>query len=61
MDTKELIASLTDEQKARAKACKTPEDYIAFAREEGIELTDEQLEAIAGGTYVDPGDSWRLY
>lgn len=40
---------LTEEQKAKARACKTPEEAIALAQEEGFELTDEQLEAISGG------------
>ena len=35
--------------KDRARACKTPEELLALAKEEGIELTDEQLEDIAGG------------
>lgn len=40
---------LTDEQRAKARACTTAEELAALAREEGIELTDEQLEGIAGG------------
>lgn len=40
---------LTVEQKERLKACKTPEEIIALAKEEGVNLTDEQLEGIAGG------------
>lgn len=42
-------SELTDEQKAKARAAKTPEQILALAKEEGIELTDEQLEAVAGG------------
>lgn len=45
MDFKDL----TDEQKAKAKECKTPDELVALAQEEGIELTDEQLEAVSGG------------
>ena len=41
--------SLTDEQKAKAKACKTTDELIALAAEEGIGLPDELLEAVAGG------------
>ena len=41
--------SLTDEQKAKAKACKTPDELIKLAGEEGIELPDEALNAVAGG------------
>ncbi len=40
---------LTEEQKAKAHACKTPEDVLALVGEEGYELTDEQLEDISGG------------
>ena len=41
--------NLTDEQKAKAQACKTPEEMLALAREEGYELSDEQLDAVSGG------------
>lgn len=41
---------LTDEQKAQVKACKTTEELIALAEAEGVELSDEQLNAIAGET-----------
>ena len=40
---------LTDEQKAKMAACETPDEMLALAREEGIELTDEQLEQVEGG------------
>ena len=33
----------------KLKAAKTPEDMLAIAKEEGYELTDEQLDGIAGG------------
>ena len=41
--------SLTDEQKEKAKACKTPDELAALAGKEGIELPDELLDAVAGG------------
>ena len=40
---------LTPEQQEKAKACKTPEDVLALAKEEGYELSDEELQAISGG------------
>ena len=40
---------LTDEQRARARAARTAEDILALAREEGYELTDDELEAVSGG------------
>lgn len=42
----------------RASACKTPEEILAFAQDEGLELTDEQLEAVAGGKDVN---GWGFY
>ena len=50
---KELLASildgLTDEQKEKAKACKTMDELAAFIEQEGLELPDEMLDAVAGG------------
>ena len=40
---------LTPEQIEQAKKCETPEERAAFMEENGIELSDEQLENIAGG------------
>ena len=40
---------LTPEQQEKAKACKTPEDVLALAKEEGFALSDEELEAVSGG------------
>lgn len=41
--------SLTDEQKEKAKACKTLDELTALAGKEGVELPDELLSAVAGG------------
>ena len=40
---------LTPEQQKKARACKTPEDILALAKEEGYELSQEELDAVAGG------------
>ena len=44
---------LNPELLEKAKACETPEELLALAKEEGYELTDEQLEAVAGGIDTD--------
>lgn len=41
--------NLTEEQKAKALACQTPEEILALAQEEGYELSDEELEGVSGG------------
>ena len=45
----ELLKGLTEEQIAKVKACKNSEELLALAKNEGIELTDEQLNSISGG------------
>ena len=51
---------LSPELKEKTKSCKTTEELMELAREEGVELSDEQLEGIAGGwgtscdNYDDP-------
>ena len=49
----ELLKGLSEEQIAKVKACKNQEEVLALAKEEGIELNDEQLEAVSGGTCDD--------
>ena len=49
------------ELQEKLKSAKTPEEMLALAREEGFELTDEELEGISGGwntcwTDFDPYD-----
>ena len=50
MDFKNLpeeLGNLTPEQMEKAKQCRTPEELFALAKEEGVEPTTEQLDAIA--------------
>ena len=55
-----ILSTLTDEQKKKVEAAKTPEELLAIAKECGQELTQDQLETVAGGgcwkcdSYVDP-------
>ena len=37
------------ELQEKLKAAKTPKDLIALAKEEGVELSDKQLEGLSGG------------
>ena len=58
--------SLTDEQKEKAKNCKTADELLKLAGEEGIELPDEALDAAAGGALVKITDkygyvTWNVY
>lgn len=47
---------LTPEQKQRARACKTPEEVLSLAQAEGYELSDDELESVAGGSFWDCDD-----
>ena len=40
---------LTDEQKEAVMTAQTPEELIALAKEQGYELTDEDMMAVATG------------
>ena len=45
---KELLKGLTKEQIKKARECDV-KDLIQLAKDEGVELSEEQLDAIAGG------------
>lgn len=44
------LDKLTPEQKEKAKACESLNELLELARAEGVELSEEQLDAISGGT-----------
>ncbi len=46
---KELLKGLTEEQIKKVEACKNSDEILNLAKAEGMELTDEQLEAVSGG------------
>ena len=46
---KELLKGLTKEQIAKIKKFDNVSDLIQLAKDEGVELTEEQLNAISGG------------
>lgn len=51
--SKEMLDGLSEEMRSKIDACESAEDLIDLAESEGVELTDDQLEMVAGG-----GDAW---
>ena len=47
----DLLKGLTKEQIAKAKASKNSDEILALAKAEGVELNEEQLEAVSGGSF----------
>ena len=52
---------VSPELRERALNAKTPEDVLKLAKEEGYELSDEQLEDISGGSWYVTGKDVPLY
>ena len=48
------LNELTEEQKTKLKSCKDPAELQSMLNGMGVELSDEQLEAAAGG-----GNNWE--
>ena len=55
----ELLKGLTEEQLEKASQCKNGEELLALAKEEGVELTNEQLEYVNGGCGNKPDKTDR--
>jgi len=51
MSLEDRFEALSDEMKEKAKACNSPEELMALVEEGMIELSDEELEAISGGSF----------
>lgn len=43
--------SLSPELREKVLACKTSQELVELAEEQGITLSDEQLDAISGGSF----------
>ena len=50
----ELLKGLTEEQISKVRSCESTEEILQLAKSEGVELTNEQLAAVAGGA-CEPG------
>ena len=46
------LSKLTDEQKKKVEAAKSPEELLSLAKESGYELSPEQLSQVAGGKHL---------
>ena len=53
LSTISSLDDLTPELREKLAQCKTPEDILALAKTEGIDMTDEQLDFISGGINVN--------
>ena len=45
------------ELQEKLKSAKTAAELVALAKEEGIQLTDAQLEDLSGGTWINCHDA----
>ena len=49
---------LSPELKEKVRACKSPEEMLALAQEEGYDLSDEELEGVSGGSWGKDCDDY---
>lgn len=56
---KELLEGLTPDQIKKVKEFDDISDLLQLAKDEGVELTDEQLNAISGGACTTTGPDSR--
>lgn len=57
----DLLKGLSAEQIAKVKEMNNVNDILRLAKEEGVELTDEQLQAISGGGCLDDDGNGNLH
>ena len=51
MSLEDRYNELSDELKAKAAACKSADELVELAKSNFIDLSDDELEAISGGTW----------
>ena len=49
-----IFNTLTDEQKKKIEAAKSPEELLSLAKESGYELSQQQLSQVSGGKHLCP-------
>ena len=52
------IVDVSPELLEKAKACQSAEEIFELAKNEGVELTEEQIDAIAGGKHGHGEGDW---
>ena len=52
------LEDLSPELQEKVKACTSAEEILALAKDEGYELSDAELEEVAGGDFWDVDWSW---
>ena len=50
---------LAEEQRAKLAGASTPEDIFRIAKEEGYELSEEEMEQISGGIFGWEGEKCK--
>ena len=58
---KDIWASLSDELKEKARACKNEKELFAILKGNGEALPDEELDKVAGGAYYVRNDEKNCY
>jgi len=48
---KKFLEGLSEEMLAKVAACETAQDLVDLADAQGVELTDDQLEQVSGGSW----------
>lgn len=60
MKRKEFYESLSDEVKAKIKACRSEEEMLKVLEQEQIELSADMLDAVAGGGHTVCHEKWKV-
>ena len=58
-DDMKLPEGLSEELKDKILKCKDAEEFVQLIKEENIELTPEQLDAVVGGSWWNPWDNLK--
>ena len=54
----EYIKDLSPELQQKARQCKTKDELLQLAAENGLEIPEDALEAVAGGCFTSKTETW---